>query len=278
MLWGEKALKATIKRINVPCGAVRAKQLRNLAWQVFQYQYFEGIIVYASACDIPFYGAALALMLKNFRRSVVFFSREGQEADAAAWAGLGISGIFALGDDGLDLACRVTWKDGRLISPNYPQVGRWEVRRQIFEELLPMEEPDPFLMCDSLNEGVTIFYPGDRIAERKELFEAKGILIALQREENLQWLFQEQMPILQKLRRQRIPVVVAGLPAALDDSQLRRQLLLSGVIPAGDMTREAALVKLMWTLARTASMDGVRLYFGLSFAGEVTQAQELPML
>lgn len=271
-------MDGTIKRINVPAGALKAQQLRDLAWQVFQYQYFKGIIVCASASEIPVYGTALALMLKNFRRPVVFFPNEEQEAEAAVWASLGVSGIFALGDDGLDLACRVTWRNGRLTSPNYPQVGRWEVRRRILSDLLPMEEPDPFLMCDSLNEGVMVFYPEDTLAERKELLEAKGILIALWGEENIHWLFQEQMPVLQKLRRKRIPVVVAGLPAALDEPRLRRQLLLSGVIPAGDMTREAALVKLMWTLARTGSMDGVRLYFGLSFAGEVTQAQELPIL
>jgi L-asparaginase/Glu-tRNA(Gln) amidotransferase subunit D len=56
---------------------------------------------------------------------------------------------------------------------------------------------------------------------------------------------------------------------------LRRALLRTGVVSAGDMTRETALVKLMWTLARTNSVNGVRMYFSLSFGGELTQTREL---
>ncbi len=264
---------SSVKRVNVPPCALRGQQLKEIAWQVFQYQYFDGITVCAQKSDIPFYGTALTLMLKNFRRPVVFFAHEEQAAEAERWASLGVAGIFALGDDGLDLACRTTVDEkGRLCSPFYPPVGRHEGGfYEIFRRLLPMDEPDPFLMCDAMNDSIILSYPGEDMAERQGLMEASGVLMALQTEEDAEWLFSTQMPVLQKLHRRRIPVLVTGLKARPDDPKRRRMLLLSGVTPAGDMTREAAAVKLMWTLARTGSAEGVKLYFGLSFGGEVTQ-------
>lgn len=261
-----------IKRIDVPTGTLRASELKRLAMEVFQYQYFDGIILFAAPCDIPFYGTALSLILKNFHRPIVFFHKEHLAQDATAWAELGVNGVFALGDDGLDLACRTTYEpcDG-LCSPHYPQVGQWTVRRSFLQHLLPLEERDPFLMCDAMNDKVLAFYPGDDLASHPGLETMSGVLIAVNGEKDMKWLLEEQMPALTRLRRRRIPVVVTGLPMDTGDPIRRRQLLLSGIISAGDMTREAALVKLMWTLARTTSFDGLRLYFGLSFAGEVSQ-------
>lgn len=262
----------TIKRLNVPSGALKASGLKALAMEVFQYQYFDGIILSAAAYDIPYYGTALSLMLKNFHRPIVFFDQEHPAEDAAAWARLGVNGVYALGKDGLDLACRTTYRPSEgLVSPHYPQVGQWTVRRSFLGALLPPEEQDPFLMCDAMNDNVLVFYPGDDLASRDDLEKVSGILVALDGEQDLGWLLEEQMSLLVSLRRRKIPVVVTGLPEELKDPIRRRQLLLSGVISAGDMTREAALVKLMWTLARTGSLDGVKLYFGLSFSGEVSQ-------
>lgn len=265
-------MEKAIKRIDVPTGTLRASELKRLAMEVFQYQYFDGIILHAASCDIPFYGTALSLILKNFHRPIVFFDKEYLAHDAAAWAELGVNGIYALGHDGLDLACRTTYEpDSGLMSPHYPPVGQWTVRRSFLQHLLPMEEKDPFLMCDAMNDKVLAFYPGDDMNSRRDLEMVSGVLIGIKGEQDMKWLLEEQMPALTRLRRNRVPVVVTGLPKDTGDPVRRRQLLLSGIISAGDMTREAALVKLMWTLARTASFDGVRLYFGLSFAGEVTQ-------
>lgn len=263
----------SVKQINIPSGTLRASELKRLAMEVFQYQYFDGITLLAESRDIPFYGTALSLMLKNFHRPIVFFDQEHKAQEAAEWAEQGVNGVFALGDDGLDLACRTTYEPSTgLVSPHYPSIGLWTVKRSFLTHLLPKEEQDPFLMCDAMKDEVLIFYPGDDLASRTDLNQVSGILIALDGEKDMKWLLEEQMPTLTRLRRRRIPVVVTGLPQNTDDPLRRRQLLLSGVISARDMTREAALVKLMWTLARTGSMDGVKLYFSLSFAGEVTQA------
>lgn len=269
-----------IKRLEVPGSALGPQKMRMLSRVVSQYRYFDGVVLHAMPWDLPFYGMALTLMLKNFGPPVVLYAQADQEAEAVAWAEQGVTGVFALGSDGFDLACRTTCTgSGRVLSPSYPPVGRTDGwTHQLLHDLLPAREPDPFLLCDALNENVAQLFPGTQLVSREDLLESEGVLVPLTEfERETRWLLEEQRDMLSALHRRRIPVVVTGLPEGVDDPLLRRSLLRTGVISAGDMTREAALVKLMWTLARTNSVNGVRMYFSLSFGGEVTQREELPL-
>lgn len=266
-----------IKRMEVPGFALGPQKMRMLARVVSQYRYFDGVVLHAMPWDLPFYGMALTLMLKNFGPPVVLYAREDQVEEAVAWAEQGATGVFALGSDGFDLACRTTCTSGgRVISPTYPPVGRTDGwTHEVLHDLLPPREPDPFLLCDALNENVLQLFPGTELVSREDLLRSAGVLVPLvEFERETRWLLEEQRDMFSALHRRRIPVVVTGLPDEVDDPKLRRALLRTGVISAGDMTRETALVKLMWTLARTNSVNGVRMYFSLSFGGEVTQGEE----
>lgn len=53
-----------------------------------------------------------------------------------------------------------------------------------------------------------------------------------------------------------------------------RELLSLGVIPAGDMLPETALVKLMWVLAQTRDLEEVRRLFLTNVAGEMSERSE----
>jgi glutamyl-tRNA(Gln) amidotransferase subunit D len=53
-----------------------------------------------------------------------------------------------------------------------------------------------------------------------------------------------------------------------------RELLNMGVIPAGDMLPETALVKLMWVLGQTTDTDKIREMFHTNMAGEISQRSE----
>ena len=53
-----------------------------------------------------------------------------------------------------------------------------------------------------------------------------------------------------------------------------RELLNIGVIPAGDMLPETALVKLMWVLGQTAEHDKIRELFTKNMAGELSARSE----
>lgn len=54
--------------------------------------------------------------------------------------------------------------------------------------------------------------------------------------------------------------------------EVGRRALEAGVIPAGDMTKEATLTKLMWALGHTKSVEEVRGIMGRNIAGELSSA------
>ncbi len=52
--------------------------------------------------------------------------------------------------------------------------------------------------------------------------------------------------------------------------EVGRRALEAGVIPAGDMTKEATLTKLMWALGHTRDLEEIRKIMERNIAGEIT--------
>ena len=80
---------------------------------------------------------------------------------------------------------------------------------------------------------------------------------------------------LQMLREQGIVVVACSQclyePSNFTIYEVGRRLLETGVIPAGDMTTEAAVTKLMWALGQTDDPEEVRRIFSKNFSGEISE-------
>lgn len=80
---------------------------------------------------------------------------------------------------------------------------------------------------------------------------------------------------LQMLQKQGIVVVACSQclyePSNFTIYEVGRKLLETGVIPAGDMTTEAAVTKLMWALGQTDDPEEVRRIFSKNFSGEISE-------
>lgn len=255
---------------------IRPSAIKELAWKVFQYQYFEGILIHCPSYQIPYVGAGLSLMLKNFHRPIILYHEEGQRTQGENWVRNSCPGVYVLEDEVLYLACRTAFspKSG-ITSPYHPPVGLVSDNFYcIYQDRVPRIPEEEPMVCDAISENIGLVRPGFAFAPEETLFEKDAYFVLLHGPEDRTWLFDQQKTVLERLRKQEIPVVVHGFPPQIEEPQLRRQILRSGVILTGDMTQEAALMKLMWTMARCSAPESVRLYFSLSFGGEVTQLRK----
>ncbi|VVA44114.1 conserved hypothetical protein [Candidatus Roizmanbacteria bacterium] len=82
------------------------------------------------------------------------------------------------------------------------------------------------------------------------------------------------MPFLNKAKAQQLPVVILSQcktgVTKMNLYAVGEQAVLSGAIPGGDMTVEAASIKLMWILAQTRDIKKIKKLFATDIVGEIT--------
>lgn len=136
------------------------------------------------------------------------------------------------------------------------------------EKLMDRVSTDVFLLKLIPNTNPRLFDHLREIGYRGVVLETFGA-------GGLHFHHRDLLEKLRMLRQQGIVVAACSQclyePSDFTIYEVGRKLLEVGVIPAGDMTTEAAVTKLMWALGQTEDPEQVRKIFSQNLCGEISE-------
>ena len=255
---------------------------------------FDGIVILHGTDTMAYTAAALSFMLRNLDKSVVLTGSQvpfGEpHSDAAANIRTAIATVRS-GITGVSVAfagrvirgtraVKVSTMDYRAFeSVNAPYMAQMTAEGlRVFSKPAHVSVQQETYLDDSLCTDVFLLklLPGTK----PELFDSlitlgyRGVVIEAFGAGGVHYEIRDLVAKLTQLTASGIPVVVCSqcLYDRVDLSlyEVGRRMLAAGVIPAGDMTTEAAVVKLMWALGKAKNVCEVSNLFAECIAGEIT--------
>lgn len=255
---------------------------------------FDGIVITHGTNTMAYTASALSFMIKNPGKPIVItgsqipIDDEGTDArrnliDAFITACEPIAGVFVVFNGRLMIGSRVTKLRTKhpdaFQSINASSLGLlWNGKVHYFQKPPSKKKGSPELHPEICPDVFLIkVFPGlnPDIFDRLLSMGVKGVVIEGYGVGSIPFSGKDFTPALKRLIENGVCTIITT-QSLLDGTDLTlyedgRQCLEIGAIEGGDMTTEALMVKLMWALGQTKSMDGVRKIMATNYAGETTQ-------
>lgn len=278
--------------LNLDSSNIQAEEWQLIARSVFEaLPDYDGIVITHGTDTMAYTASMLSFMLENLRKPVILTGSQlpissplsdapGNLAAAFAAAEAGIPGVSIAFHHKIIRGCRAvkvrTMGLDAFASVNSP------IRAEIFADGLHIYDNAPaptgqtVLNCKICNDVFLLkLIPGTNPAIFDMLAQMpyRGVILEAFGAGGLHFIRRDLSEKIHSLVQNGIAVVVCS--QCLYDSsdfsiyEVGRKILDAGAIPAGDMTTEAAVTKLMWALGQTDNLELVREIFAASFAGEI---------
>ncbi len=281
--------------MNLDSSNIQAEEWRIMARAVHEnYDRYDGFIITHGTDTMAYSASMLCYMLPGLHKPVVFtgsqIPMDNMLTDARnnlfcalAAVEAGIKGVSVAFNRHIIRGCRAvkvrTMGFDAFESVNARYLG------EIFADGLRVydaQEPNPDaprILLDNVSTDVLLLKlipntkPGlfDHIRE----MGYRGVVLETFGAGGMHFHRRDLIEKMQMLRDQGIVVVATSQclyePSNFTIYEVGRKLLDTGVIPAGDMTTEAAVTKLMWALGQTDDPEEVRRIFSKNFSGEISE-------
>ncbi len=254
---------------------------------------YDGIVVTHGTDTMAYTSSMMSFMLRNVPIPVVFTGSQVPIAQPLSDAPLNLScafamaasstpGVFVAFDRKIILGCRAvkvrTTAFDAFESVNYDYAGQVNSSGLVLNYAAIPPQNGACVLEDTVDSDVYLLKltPGTNPKLVDLMIEAgcHGIVIEAFGIGGLQFVRRDFVSKIEKAIDAGIPVVVCSqcLYERSDFSvyQVGQKALAKGAIQGFDMTREAAVTKLMWALGHTRNLDEVRAIFHTNMAGEIT--------
>lgn len=286
----------TVKQImNLDSSNIQAEEWSVMAHAVHEnYDAFDGFIITHGTDTMAYSASMLSYMLPGLKKPVVFtgsqIPMDNMLTDARSnlFCALGaveagIMGVSVAFNRHIIRGCRAvkvrTMGFDAFESVNARYLGEiFADGLRVYDRQAPNPEA-PRVLLDKVSTDVFLLKlipntkPGlfDYIKE----MGYRGVVLETFGAGGMHFHRRDLLEKLRMLEQQGIVVVACSQclyePSNFTIYEVGRKLLETGVIPAGDMTTEAAVTKLMWALGQTQDPEEVRRIFQKNFSGEISE-------
>jgi L-asparaginase len=280
-----------IKVVNIDSSNMSIDVWNKLSRMIRKYYFsYDGFIIIHGTDTMVYTASALSFAIQNLDKPIVLTGSQKPLSDiptdarnnilnAVAVAGLNIPEVLIVFGSKILRGNRSTKISESAFeafeSPMFSPIGEIQLKPEIRFKYGKQNKKKKVIFSHNFNKNVFVLkiHPGINPILIRGMFKEKweGIVIEAFGAGNVPEIL---MPVFSDAKKKKVPVIVTNqCHKGITKVQLYYsgyRTIKYGAIPAGDMTPEAAVIKLMWVLSQTKSPDKIKKLFQTNIAGEIT--------